>query len=129
MTQLGFRETLGIDNHFLEQSDARHVIALETLRTQLEALSSLTDDDARLFVDDALTEFESGGRRLLALMTAWQSGDAFGLQRLLEAQTQEAKLSVRIQRAIIDQRNLPETIGQNESQFPVSHFFISLHRG
>ena len=97
--RLGYRSELGLDFHFLQEARRRkpamNVVALESLRFQMEMFSHLDEDLQLAFLQQTLDEVESGQSVLTQSLQAWSEGNLPVLERLLLKSLADADQSLR----------------------------------
>ncbi len=76
--QLGYSAMFGVDLHFVKQASnqGKVVKELESMREQIEMLSSFSPELERSFLLQALDEMQNFEAHLNELLAAWRAGDA-----------------------------------------------------
>ena len=105
--QMGFDPAYGIDMHFLEQAkqNGKPIIALETIETQVKALSSLSDVDQGLLLRYTVKDLGLLKETFSQMIQLWRSGDAEGLHALFSEPSKEWPEFKKIEKVVIDDRN------------------------
>ncbi len=93
----------GIDAHFLSLGD-KTVLALESLRYQLELFDNFEPEIQELLLLDAMEGHLQTGGDLGGLAQAWSEGDAGAIARMLEVEEEDPKLAP-LREKLIDERN------------------------
>ncbi len=103
ITAAGFNPELGIDRYFLGKKDKK-IIPLETPDSQLSLFDDMAPDVEELFLLDAL-----GGslvdEHLDQMMTAWEEGDAEGLEALMFKPLKDEPAFGPLYKRVFDDRN------------------------
>jgi uncharacterized protein YbaP (TraB family) len=107
LKELGMNPALGLDQHFLQAAhqNKKPIRSLETINDQLTALFAFPDD--ALMVEQLLDQAEQLPILMNDMTSAWKSGDANALSKLLLDQNNE-KNAVRfkpLMEAMFYQRN------------------------
>jgi len=81
MTKQGLDPKLGLDAHFLTagKKDGKHGSGLETGAQQVALFDTMSLDEQRQFMDEALKSAEEGPKEIEKLHTAWRAGDTHTL--------------------------------------------------
>lgn len=102
---LGYLPESGIESHYLARRDARPVLALETLESQLALLLDQPMDTQVALLADAVAT-AAGVEPLLAdLLTAWFTGDDTRFMALFQAQPGHVAELAAFQQAVLTDRN------------------------
>jgi len=85
LAQLGFASDAGVDVQFARRAAVAHtpVIGLETVAGQFGLFAQLTPAEQRRYMSYTLAEQAHAGQEIDAIVTAWRTGDAATLERLL----------------------------------------------
>jgi uncharacterized protein len=85
LASAGFDPQLGLDKHFydLAQSGGKAVQGLETVDFQLSRLDGMTAEQQDRMLAQTLKEIDTGKASVAKLTTAWKTGDADGVERLV----------------------------------------------
>ncbi|ADU29434.1 TraB/GumN family protein [Evansella cellulosilytica] len=75
--EAGLQTEYGIDLYFLERAtdDSMEIIALETMREQLEVIQTMSDEAQAADLAKSIEEFDEGVEELSLLMELWIDGD------------------------------------------------------
>jgi uncharacterized protein len=81
----GLDPELGLDKHFynLATSAGKQVIGLETAEYQIDRFDKMPDAMQEQLLRSELAEMETEKTSLRALLTAWQTGDAAAIEKML----------------------------------------------
>ncbi len=80
----GYSEQFGVDRYFLEQAGRRReIVELESMESQLSVFSSMTDAEQALFLSRTIADLDRSDGYFLELLSAWENGDAKGMDRLI----------------------------------------------
>lgn len=81
----GLDPELGLDKHFYNQatSGGKQVIGLETAEYQIDRFDKMPDAMQEQLLRSELAEMETEKTSLRALLTAWQTGDAAAIEKML----------------------------------------------
>jgi uncharacterized protein len=81
----GLDPELGLDKHFynLATSAGKQVIGLETVEYQIDRFDKMPDAMQEQLLRSELAEMETEKTSLRALLTAWQTGDAPAIEKML----------------------------------------------
>jgi uncharacterized protein YbaP (TraB family) len=102
MMKAGMDPTLGIDMYFLNKSDKKRVVEIESADWQIDLLSGFSDDLQEKFLAAAVDEGLDMDAELKRMRDAWNSGDAARLDAITRENT---KTPEKISRAILQDRN------------------------
>jgi uncharacterized protein YbaP (TraB family) len=85
LASAGFDPQLGLDKHFydLAQGSGKAVQGLETVDFQLSRLDGMTAEQQDRMLAQTLKEIDTGKASVAKLTTAWKTGDADGVERLV----------------------------------------------
>jgi uncharacterized protein YbaP (TraB family) len=81
----GYLANLGIDQHFADRAEKRGMKyqAIETVESQLEALSGLPDKTQELMLKDTLEQLPSLERDIEKTLQAWSKGDEAAVESVM----------------------------------------------
>ena len=81
----GLDPELGLDKHFynLASDGRKQVIGLETVQYQIDRFDKMPDAMQEQLLRSELAEMETEKTSLRTLLTAWQSGDAAAIEKML----------------------------------------------
>ena len=81
----GLDPQLGLDKHFydLAHSSGKAVVGLETAESQVDRFDKMPDRLQEQMLRSELAEMETEQSGLRALLTAWQTGDAGAIEKML----------------------------------------------
>ena len=84
LQKIDIKSELGVDMHFLNKAKEREmkILELETVTSQLEALSSLSESVQEDYLEYAISEYDSAGENFTEMLQAWQNGDTGKLYEL-----------------------------------------------
>jgi uncharacterized protein YbaP (TraB family) len=102
MMKAGMDPTLGIDMYFLNRSDRKRVVEIESADWQIDLLSGFSDDLQEKFLAAAVDEGLDIDAELKRMRDAWSAGDAAKLDAITRENT---KTPEKISRAILQDRN------------------------
>jgi uncharacterized protein YbaP (TraB family) len=102
MMKAGMDPTLGIDMYFLNKSEKKRVVEIESADWQIDLLSGFADDLQEKFLAAAVDEGLDMDAELKRLRDAWSAGDAAKLDAITRENT---KTPEKISRAILQDRN------------------------
>ncbi len=104
--QSGYKASLGIDHHFLEQAkhQNKQMYYLETPTQQIEYLANMGKIQTD-FLEATLKQIDQVDIELPSLVKAWESGDNKALEKLLEDDEASAALKKYLQHTLLGQRN------------------------
>jgi uncharacterized protein len=121
--QLGYKEELGIDKHFLElaRKTGKNVIGLETADSQLKMLSGFNQQQQELMLVQSL---EASKEEMESLFKAWKTGDDAAIVKLFakdidKAGAQEIYDVMITERNIEMAKNIQALLAQDKSLFVV----------
>jgi uncharacterized protein len=83
----GLDPELGLDKHFynLATSAGKQVIGLETAESQIDRFDKMSEAMQEQLLRSELSEIETEKSSLRTLLTAWQTGDAAAIEKMLLA--------------------------------------------
>jgi uncharacterized protein len=102
--KMGLDPEQGLDLHFFTraQESGKKVIPLETLDFQISLLTDFTKEEGELLMKATLKDIETTEKDFDDLLTAWKTGDAAKLDKLLNEAMQETPV---IYQRMISDRN------------------------
>jgi uncharacterized protein YbaP (TraB family) len=84
LMRLGYDPQHGVDSYFLSKAQGKkRILELESLDEQLSLLSGFSDNEQEQFLLYTLKTLNSMGGQVDALVRAWISGDAQGMESIL----------------------------------------------
>lgn len=97
-----FNPSDGVDHHFADeaQMSGKRVIGLESAHYQLELLANLPAKSQQAMLLDSLEQATKFDAEVHALITAWQHGDAEGLNKIMQQDFADNPLAY--QRLVVD---------------------------
>jgi len=104
MQQLGYKEDLGIDKHFLEKAHKanKKVISLETADSQIKMLSSFSQTQQELMLIQSLQATEED---FAGLFDAWKSGNDIDMMAMFHKDMEKTGAK-EMYKVILDDRNV-----------------------
>ena len=106
LTRMGLDPNYGIDKHFLDRaSGKKEILELEGALFQVNMLDGFSKEDAEQFLISTLEETESLKVELDGMLSAWEKGDAAGLEKLVKKEFQENPGLEAINKKMLDDRN------------------------
>ena len=83
--QAGLNVNLGLDKYFFDKAKGagKTVIGLETAESQIDRFDSMPESLQEQMLRSSLEDLDAQSRELKTILTAWQRGDAAGLERAL----------------------------------------------
>jgi uncharacterized protein YbaP (TraB family) len=83
--EAGLDPDLGLDKHFydLASGNGKTVIGLETAESQMDRFDKMPEPMQEEMLRSELTEMDSENKSLHELLTAWQTGDAPAIEKML----------------------------------------------
>jgi hypothetical protein len=90
--KLGFEPENGIDLHYyrLARKQGKTLLPLESLDFQLNLLASFSKEETELLVRSTLEDIKTTREEFADILKAWRSGDAAGLEKMLNSMAVEA---------------------------------------
>ncbi len=90
--KLGFEPENGIDLHYYKLAREAHktILPLETVDFQLKLLTSFSKEEDELLVKSTLDDLKTLDQDFAEILRTWKSGDAPGLEKVLNSSTAEA---------------------------------------
>lgn len=84
MRQYGFEPEYGLDKYFIGEARARGLAIreLETLDEQMGMLTTMTDEEADLFLRSVVLEMDDLPETMRAFLDTWNAGDVAGFTRV-----------------------------------------------
>lgn len=88
----GFDPEYGLDKHFyaLARKTGKETAALETVDFQIGLLTDFSKEEGELLMETTLKDMDKMKSEFGTLLTAWETGDADALERLLNEASKEA---------------------------------------
>lgn len=121
--QLGYKEELGIDKHFLDlaHKSNKSVVSLETVDAQLKLLSGFNQQEQELML---LQSLEATKEEMESLFIAWKTGDDAAMVEMFtegldNASAQAIYDAMFIDRNIEMAKNIQTMLTENKSLFVV----------
>jgi uncharacterized protein YbaP (TraB family) len=92
LAQLGVDPEFGVDKHFfkLAQQTGKRIVPLETADFQVDLLTGLSKAEQELMVEKSLEEIDDEKKLYTDMVTAWQNGNAAGLETMLNKMRTDA---------------------------------------
>ncbi len=110
LNQIGFSESLGVDNYFLNQArGAKKILELEGLEWQLGLFDQLSVPDQVQMLEDTLDQIDEAKRYFGETLKAWRSGDAKALHALFEDEINQNEAAQRLNKLVMTDRNYSMT--------------------
>ena len=83
--QAGLDVNLGLDKYFFDKAKAagKPIVGLETAESQIDRFDQMPETLQEQLLRSALEDLDAQNRELNTIVTAWQRGDAAGLERTL----------------------------------------------
>jgi uncharacterized protein YbaP (TraB family) len=126
LQKVGVAPEYGVDLHFLEQAKGRkEIVELESAESQIQVFDGFDDRQQELFLRYTMKDLDDLGQHLEELVTAWKTGDATKLAKLLNEAVTEAPELRPIYEKLFDERNrlmanrLEELLGARRTYFVV----------
>lgn len=90
--KLGLNPEAGVDRHFFRRAreDGKEIVPLETLDFQISLLTDLSKAEGELFMKTTLKEIGETKKLFREMIEAWRTGDAAGLEKLLNEAKRDA---------------------------------------
>ncbi len=121
--QLGYKEELGIDKHFLDlaHKSNKSVVSLETADGQLKMLSGFNQQEQELML---LQSLEATKEEMESLFTAWKTGDDAAMIEMFTRDLDNASAKAIYDAMFIDRniemaKNIKAMLVENKSLFVV----------
>jgi uncharacterized protein YbaP (TraB family) len=106
LNKIGFREDLGIDQHFLQAaSGKKKIIELESLAWQLGLFEQLSEQEQVIMLEETLRELDQGKDFFDRMLSAWQAGSASGINDLFAEGLSKDAASEHLNKLIMIDRN------------------------
>lgn len=92
LTKLGADPEYGEDQHFFKiaKETGRQIVPLETVDFQLDLMLSFSGADEQLMVEKSLEDIDHEKQDYNDMVTAWKTGDAAGLEKMLNEMRTDA---------------------------------------
>lgn len=106
----GLNPEYGLDKHFYNEARQAHkpVVGLETVDFQIGLLTDFTKEEGELLMKCTLEDIDKTKKDLGEMLKAWQTGDASGLEKLLNEASREAPAIFKRLVADRNQRWVPQ---------------------
>ena len=131
LQRMGFDPSYGLDQHFLEEARQSHtqIGALEDAGSQLELLSSLSEEFQDRLLLSSLVDMEKSHDVLDFLTQAWQSGDAAAMQELITSSVRDYPQLKPLMTKLFDDRNTAMTAKIERFLQTPESFFVAVGAG
>ena len=105
--KLGFDPKYGIDQHFLSlaKRDNKKILEFESFDYQLSIFDGFDNKEQELFLFSTLLELDTLESEINSLFSAWKTGDAVGLERILNKSLKENPEILPIYDILFTKRN------------------------
>jgi uncharacterized protein YbaP (TraB family) len=104
--KLGYREDLGIDQHFLRRAQgAKPIVELETLDSQIGIFDQLSAGEQEQLLVQTLDELGDSGEYFGGLFDAWKRGDADAIEEIISATQGQTAAGDRLYYRLFTKRN------------------------
>lgn len=92
LTRLGADPEYGEDQHFFKiaKETGRQIVPLETVDFQLDLMLSFSGADEQLMVEKSLDDIDHEKKDYNDMVSAWKTGDAAGLEKMLNEMRTDA---------------------------------------
>lgn len=92
LQKLGFDPNQGVDKHFfdLARKAGKQTMALETVDFQIDLVTDFTKEEGEQLMKTTLKDIENTRKMYGEIVQAWQTGDAGGLEKLVNEALSEA---------------------------------------
>ncbi len=106
LMKLGFDPTHGVDVYFLSKAQgSKKILELEGVDEQFNLLSSFSDKEQELFLVYTLKDLNLLGDEANALVKAWSTGNANGIESIITKTVREDRRLEPIWKRLLDDRN------------------------
>ena len=106
LSKLGYREDLGIDQHFLRRAQgAKPIVELESFDSQVGIFDGLSDSEQEALLVQTLDELGDSDEYYGALFDAWRRGDAEAIEEIISATQGESAVGDRLYHRLFTERN------------------------
>lgn len=104
MQKLGMEADRGVDKHFYHQAKeaGKTIVPLETVDFQIGLMTDFSKEEGEMLVKSTLSEIDDTKKEFTEMVTAWKTGDAPKLEKLLNDAMRE---SPAIYRRLLTDRN------------------------
>jgi len=104
LQKLGLDPNHGVDKHFfpLARKAGKKIVPLETVDFQINLLTEFTKQEGELLMKTTLKDLDTLKKDLPTLLTAWKTGDADGIEKVLNEAMKE---SPAIYKRLLTDRN------------------------
>jgi len=110
LNRLGYSESLGIDQHFLNQAQgSKKIVELEGMAWQLSLFDRLTASEQVLMLEETLREIDTGKSFFDRMLKAWKEGDTVAVQALFDEGLLSEPAAKRLNKLLITDRNYAMT--------------------
>lgn len=107
--QQGYDASKGVDLHYVlrAKQDKKNIVELESTAFQASVLGGLADEDADAMLAQTLEGLKNGDtlRETAGMISAWKTGDAEGLARILQEAASKDVGSKKLMKLLLDDRN------------------------
>jgi uncharacterized protein YbaP (TraB family) len=92
LQKLGYDPEYGLDKHFyaLAEKAGKQVVPLETIEFQIRLLTDLSKEEGEMVMKSTLDDLDTTKKDVQDLLKAWQTGDANGLEKMLNEAAHDA---------------------------------------
>jgi uncharacterized protein YbaP (TraB family) len=131
MKRTGLDPSYGLDLHFLKEARQLHkpIGALEDASSQLELLSSLSEELQDRLLLSSLIDMEKSPDFFDRLRRAWQSGDTAAMQELITSNARDYPQLKPLMTRIIDDRNTAMAIKIGRFLQTPKSYFVAVGAG
>jgi uncharacterized protein len=94
MLEFGLKPEYGLDKYFFgrAQETGKQTEALETVDFQISLVTDISKEEGELLVKTTLAEIDNTKKLYAEMLTAWETGNAPGLEKLLNESMHEAPM-------------------------------------
>ena len=104
--KLGYREDLGVDQHFLRRAQgAKPIVELESLDSQIGIFDQLSASEQEQLLVQTLDELGDSGEYFGGLFDAWKRGDADAIDDIISASQGQSAAGDRLYDRLFTKRN------------------------
>lgn len=130
LNKIGFREDLGIDQHFLQAaSGKKKIVELESLAWQLGLFEQLSEREQVIMLEETLRELDQGKEFFGRMLNAWQAGSVSGLNDLFEEGLSKDAASEHLNELIMIGRNKSMTAKIEKMAKQGGRYFVVVGAG
>ena len=104
MMKLGLEADKGVDKHFfgLAKESGKQIVPLETVDFQIDLITGFTKEEGEAMMKSTLKDLDNVKSELAGMLTAWKTGDADKLDKMLN----EAKVDApAVYKRLVTDRN------------------------